>query len=77
MVNCKLFNDNTLFELTHPDYVPEDKPGKNTDINKIEKNVLPVFDAFNKLKISKDKSYEEFFESNKELSYKIKQPKPI
>ena len=65
----------SIYKLTHPDYVPESEPGKNINIETIEEKRLKIFDAFDKLDISKDKAYKTFFEEYKKLDYQIIQHK--
>ena len=65
----------SIYKLTHPDYVPEEKPGQNIKVDSLKEDNLIIFDAFNKLDISKDKEYKIFFENYKKKSYSIIQKK--
>ncbi len=66
-----LENSESIFKLTHPDYVPEKNLGQNIKVETLDKEKLVVFDAFGKLDISKDKEYKSFFAENKTSNYKI------
>ena len=70
-----LENSDTIFKLTHPDYVPETTPGKNVEVDSLETGQLVIFDALGRLDISKDKDYKLFFDENKTTDYEIVQYK--
>ena len=72
-----LEGENSVFKLTHPDYVPEINPGQNVKVEDLPKETMVIFDAFGKLDISKDKDYKLYFAENKNNSYKIVQLKKI